>query len=69
MDTNVLSQRDADLEKKLLVIKKIKKQYIQKDKKKKKKNPHKIVIHSCSNYRVKTEISGKGNADSIPLRL
>ena len=67
MDTNVLSQRDADLEKKLLVIKKIKKQYIQKDKKK--KNPHKIVIHSCSNYRVKTEIYGKGNADSIPLRL
>ena len=35
MDTNVLSQRDTDLEKKLLVIKKIKMQYIQKDKKKK----------------------------------
>ena len=67
MDANeVLSQRDTELEKKLPVTKKIKVQYIEKEKKKQK--THKIVIHSCSNYRVKTEICGKGNADSIHLR-
>ena len=35
---------------------------------KEKKKTHKILIHSCSNYRVKTEKYGKRNHDSIPLR-
>ena len=37
-------------------------------KEKKSRKPHKIVIHSCSNYGVKTEKYGERNVDSIPLR-
>ena len=44
-------------------------QYIEKDKKQNINNkPHKTVIHSYVNYRVKTEKYRKGNADSISLR-